>query len=162
MITALSSLRSPVPLLLATAGLVFTLTLATAADAGECPAGQTGIDVTQSSDADYEGLTDTVIASIDLGQHIGVDGRLLRLRRLEIAPGGVVAWHSHDNRPGVVYVLKGSITEYRSTCRVPIEHKAGDVAPEEKATSHWWRNNTKEPVVLLATDVPLDPNDKHM
>jgi quercetin dioxygenase-like cupin family protein len=162
MTTKRSTGRVSVPLLLAAAGTVLALTFATPAYAGECPADKVGVNVTQPSDADYEGLTDTVIASIDLGQHIGVHGRLFRLRRLEIAPGGVVAWHNHESRPGIVYVLSGSITEYRSTCAVPIEHKAGDVAPEEKATSHWWRNNTKEPVVLLATDVPLDPNDKGM
>lgn len=162
MMTKLPLERFSVPLLLAAAGVALALSLSSAAFAGECPAGQVGVDVTKSSDADYDGLTDTVLASINLGQHIGVNGRLLRVRRLEIAPGGVVGWHSHEARPGIVYVLQGAITEYRSTCRVPIEHKAGDVAPEEKGTSHWWRNNTKAVVILLATDVPLDPNDKHM
>jgi quercetin dioxygenase-like cupin family protein len=162
MITGLRFERASIPLLLASAGTVLALTLARPALSGECPADKIGVDVTKPGTADYEGVTDTLLASIDLGPHIGTEGRLYRLRRLEIAPGGVVAWHNHAHRPGFVYVLQGAITEYRSTCSVPIEHKAGDTAPERKGDSHWWRNNTSETAVLLATDIPVDPSDKRM
>jgi quercetin dioxygenase-like cupin family protein len=141
---------------------MLAITVAGAAYAGECPADKTGIDVTPASTADYRGVTDEVAASLDLAQHLGIDGRLLRLRRLEIAPGGVVGWHSHEDRPAIIYVLQGAITEYRSTCSVPIEHKAGEATPERKEASHWWRNNTKNAAVLLAADVARNPNDKGM
>ena len=50
------------------------------------------------------------------------------MRRLAIKPGGVVPWHSHDDRPALIYVVVGEITEYASNCAVPIVHKAGEVA----------------------------------
>ena len=34
----------------------------------------------------------------------------LRARRIVFAPGGTVVEHSHADRPGVVYVLEGSMT----------------------------------------------------
>jgi hypothetical protein len=52
--------------------------------------------------------------------------------------------------------VSGSITEYRSTCAVGIEHPKGDVAREEGGVSHWWRNNGKVPTVLLAVDIKND------
>ena len=45
---------------------------------------------------------------------------------------------------------------------VRILHKAGEVARETHATSHWWQNTGKVPVVLLSFDIQHDPNDKHM
>lgn len=86
----------------------------------------------------------------------------LRLRRLEIKPGGVVPWHSHGDRPAIIYVVEGEIYEHASTCAVPILHKAGEVAPEMHATSHWWQNTSKKTVVLLSADILHDANDKNM
>jgi hypothetical protein len=64
-------------------------------------------------------------------------------------------------RPANIYVISGSITEYRSTCSVPIEHKAGDVTAEFGALSHWWKNNTKRPTVLISADMlPADMDPK--
>ena len=68
----------------------------------------------------------------------------MRLRKLVIQPGGIVPWHSHAERPANIYVVEGAMTEYRSTCAVPIEHKAGEVAVESGNLAHWWKNNTDE------------------
>ena len=130
--------------------------------AGECPADKMGVDVTPMSDMAAKDVTDTVIGKIDLkGEKVGI-ARMFRLRHLEVKPGGVVPWHSHGDRPAIIYIISGAITEYASTCAVPIEHKAGDVATETKATSHWWKNNGSEPVVLLSSDLLADPTDTNM
>jgi quercetin dioxygenase-like cupin family protein len=106
------------------------------------------------------GVTDTVIASIDLaGLGGGFDGNKMRMRKLVVQPGGIVPWHSHSGRPANIYIISGSITEYRSSCSVPIEHKAGDVTAEFGPFSHWWKNNTKRPAVLISADV-LPPGMK--
>ena len=68
-------------------------------------------------------------------------------------PGGVVPWHSHDNRPAMIYIVAGEVVEYASNCAVPIVHKAGDVAPEKKGTSHWWKNAGSAPAVLISVDL---------
>jgi hypothetical protein len=72
-----------------------------------------------------KGVTDTVISAIDLSQEpANIAGRTLRLRELVVQPGGVVPWHSHGDRPAIIYIVEGSITEYASNCAVPILHKA--------------------------------------
>ena len=50
-------------------------------------------------------------------------------------------------------IISGSITEYRSSCAVPIEHGAGDVTAEFGPLAHWWKNNTKHPTVLISADL---------
>ncbi|MBL8548344.1 MAG: cupin domain-containing protein [Hyphomonadaceae bacterium] len=120
--------------------------------AGECPADKVGVDVTQPGPSAPERVTDTVISSVDLANY-NIPGRQLRLRRLVIEPGGVVPWHSHMDRPANIYVLKGQVTEYRSTCADPILHREGEVVAEQGATSHWWRNNSRRQTILLSADI---------
>jgi quercetin dioxygenase-like cupin family protein len=141
---------------------------ATAAVAGECPADQRRPDGTgQKAGATApKDVTDTVIASTDLSkERVAAANRLFRARRLDIKPDGIVPWHSHDNRPAMIYVVKGTVTEYASTCAVPIVHKAGDISPERLGTSHWWKNTGTEDVILVVSDIfPVEDkvNEKMM
>ena len=153
-------LRNSLKLALPLGAALAAVTVAAAAQAGECPASAVRADARTSGETMPKSVTDDVLGTIPLGDQIGVDGRQLRLRKLVVQPGGVVPWHSHTDRPALIITLKGSITEYRSTCAVPIEHPAGDVAREVKGVSHWWRNNTKEPAVLLSADVKADDMPK--
>lgn len=125
-----------------------------AARAGDCPADKVKAGAMEPGARVNAKATDTVLASIDLAKHYqGLDGRLLRLRYLEVQPGGEIAWHSHGDRPALIYILEGSIIEYRSDCSVPIEHKAGEVAPEAGKLSHWWKNNGTRAARLLSADL---------
>jgi quercetin dioxygenase-like cupin family protein len=139
----------------------------TAAQAGQCPADKVVADASSNPPSGAattpQGTTDTVIGRIDLRQEpsVGVSNRLFRLRRLVVQPGGVVPWHSHGNRPALIYIVEGEITEYASTCGVPILHRAGETAPETHATAHWWKNNGRRPVVLLSADL-FPTADEHM
>jgi quercetin dioxygenase-like cupin family protein len=130
--------------------------LAPTAAAGECPIGKAGASPLPVMTTPKD-VTDDVIGSIDLGNGYNVPGRTMRLRRLVIQPGGVVPNHSHAERPANIYVVDGAVTEYRSTCAVPIEHKAGDVAVESGDLSHWWRNNGNKPAVLISADIVPTP-----
>jgi quercetin dioxygenase-like cupin family protein len=149
--TSRTALRS-----LAAAGVfagVLTMTAGIAL-AGECPADKVGINVTKPGATEPKDVKDTVLASIDLGKEIdGFQGRALRTRMLEIQPGGIVPWHSHEDRPALIYVLEGTVTEYASNCAVPIVHKAGEVSVETKEVAHWWKNTGKTVVKLLSSDV---------
>ncbi len=144
------------------AGLRVVATLAamlvpSLAFAGECPADQQRADARQPVAYAARGVTDTVLASIDVSQEPArIAERHFRLRRLVIEPGGIVPWHSHGDRPAIIYIVQGEIMEYASNCAVPITHNAGDVAPEKKGVSHWWQNNTSEPVVLISVDILHD------
>jgi quercetin dioxygenase-like cupin family protein len=135
---------------------IAVLGAAAAAHAGDCPADAMRDGARTSGETMPKGVTDNVVGAIPLEEQIGVKDRSLRIRRLVVQPGGVVPWHSHDDRPALIMTLKGSITEYRSTCAVPIEHPAGDVAREVRGVSHWWRNNTKKPAILISADVKDD------
>jgi hypothetical protein len=80
--------------------------------AADCPANKVGSDVTKPGPTKPEGVTDTVIASIDLSPiGSGLSGRKMRMRKLVVRPGGIVPWHSHEARPANIYIVSGSITE---------------------------------------------------
>jgi len=66
-----------------------------------------------------------------------------------VEPNGIVPWHSHDDRPAIIYIISGEIYEYSSNCSVPILHQAGEATREGNGTAHWWQNTGKEAVVLL-------------
>ena len=119
--------------------------LASVAVAGECPADKVKANVREPVNLPATGVTDTVLATIDLAKEpIKADGRLQRVRKLVIQSGGIVPWHSHDDRPALIYVVEGEINEYNSNCSVPIVHKAGDVARETLGTSHWWKKSRRQ------------------
>jgi quercetin dioxygenase-like cupin family protein len=145
------------------AGVIAGASLAaTSAQAGECPADQKKPDATKPVDMKPIGVTDTVIAMIDVDQQQGIKDRKFRMRKLVVEPGGVVPWHSHGERPAIIYIIEGEIDEYASNCAVPIVHKAGDVVAETKDVSHWWKNIGDKKVVLLSADLLKDPNDHNM
>ena len=154
------------PLAFAATALVGCLA-AGSAFAGSCPADKIVADGAgqPKSSLPASGVTDTVIASTDLAKEsIGINDRLFRLRKLVIQPGGVVPWHSHGDRPAIIYMIAGEIVEYASNCSVPIVHKAGEPRVETHATSHWWKNMGKETVVLLSADLfhKTGPDDHMM
>jgi quercetin dioxygenase-like cupin family protein len=126
---------------------------ATPAFAGQCPAGQEIANPLAERETMPQAVTDDVLGAIDLGNEIGVQGRDLRLRKLVVQPGGVVPFHSHDGRPALILTVSGEITEYRTTCGVPITHRAGELARETKETGHYWVNHGKVPAVLYSADV---------
>ncbi|MGO8920403.1 MAG: cupin domain-containing protein [Stellaceae bacterium] len=134
-----------------------------AARAADCPADKRGVDVTAPSTMAAKDVTDKVLTSIDLAKEkVALADHRLRLRKLEIKPGGVVPWHSHGDRPAIIYIISGEILEYASNCSVPIVHKAGDVTAETSGTAHWWKNVGSKTVVLLSADLLHDPNDHNM
>ncbi len=137
--------------------------LAAPAFAGECPADKMKADAVKPVTLGAKGVTDKVLSTIDLSKEkVALNGHMMRVRKLEIQPGGVVPWHSHAERPALIYVMSGEIVENASNCAVPIVHKAGEVARETHATAHWWQNKGSAAVTLLSFDIVGDPNDKHM
>ena len=145
------------------AALAFVAGFAASAQAGECPADMFKPNARQAVDFKPVGVTDTTLGAIDLGKEMAkIKGRELRFRKMVIQPGGIVPWHSHDDRPALIYVAEGEIIEYASNCAGPIHHKAGEIRAETQGTSHWWKNLSDKPVVLFIGDVRKDPKDHHM
>jgi quercetin dioxygenase-like cupin family protein len=129
--------------------------LAGTAQAGECPADKVKEGAVTTGEMTPKDVTDEVLASIDLApKGAGFAGEVLRMRKLVVQPGGVVPWHDHATRPANIYILSGSIEEYRSSCEVPILHKAGETVAEFGAShAHWWKNTGEKPAVLLSADI---------
>jgi quercetin dioxygenase-like cupin family protein len=132
--------------------------------AGECPADKRVADGLGQKNPGHgpKAVTDMVITATDLGNEtVALKEHQFRARRLVIQPGGIVPWHSHDERPAMIYVVKGEIYEYASNCTVPILHKSGDVARESRGTSHWWQNSGKGAVELISVDIFPPAAKKH-
>lgn len=110
--------------------------------AAEGPTGNRGI----------ESVTSLGALSID-GEFPGVEGKVLRVREIVIAPGGVVAVHQHDMRPGLAYILEGEIVEHRNDADGPITRRAGDVSFEKTGVVHWWENVSDAKVRALVVDI---------
>jgi quercetin dioxygenase-like cupin family protein len=127
-----------------------------AAQAGECPADKRVADGQGQKMVTHgpRDVTDNVIASTDLGaEKLGLKEHMFRARKLVIKPGGIVPWHSHDERPAMIYIVSGEVVEYASNCLVPIVHRGGDVAAEKKGVSHWWKNTGTEKALLISVDL---------
>jgi quercetin dioxygenase-like cupin family protein len=147
----------------AAAAFVATSGFAFHAQAGECPADKRMPNARQPVDFKAVGVTDTTLGSIDLGKEKAkIVGRELRFRKLVIEPGGIVPWHSHDDRPALIFVQQGEILEFASNCAGPIHHKAGEIRAETQGTSHWWKNLGEVPVILYVGDVRHDERDHNL
>jgi quercetin dioxygenase-like cupin family protein len=143
--------------------LVSAASFTSTAFAGECPVDKMKADVRPPVNTPASGVTDTTLGSIDLGKEpVMLKDHELRFRKLTIAPGGVVPWHSHADRPALIFVAQGEIVEYASNCSEPIVHKVGDIRPETSVTSHWWKNLGDQTVILYVGDVLHDKNDHNM
>lgn len=100
-----------------------------------------------------KGVTMTLLATLDLGPEIeGMAGRQLRMRMVTIEPGGVFGpVHDHKDRPGMVYVLQGTITDHRHG--VAREYGPGPGWPEDRDTVHWLENRRTTPAVEISVDI---------
>jgi len=135
---------------------------ATAASANGCPANEMGKNALSNAPTKPVGVTDTVLEQIDLSkQMVKLDDHKLRIRRLEIQPGGIVPLHDHADRPALIYIVSGEITEFASDCKAGIVHKAGETS-RDADLKHWWKNTSKKPVVLISADILHDAMDQNM
>ena len=75
------------------------------------------------------------------------------MRRLTIPPGGVIPTHEHNDRPSLVYFIKGEVSS--TTANAPCR---SSTAPANSDTEwgdyrHWWENKTDSDVVLIGVDI---------
>lgn len=92
-----------------------------------------------------------VLGSVDLKTVRELEGKEVRVRLITIAPGGKVAVHQHDDRPGLAQILSGVAVEYRGL--KAIHHSPGSIAFEQDGDTHWWHNPYEEEVRALVVDI---------
>jgi quercetin dioxygenase-like cupin family protein len=102
---------------------------------------------------DTEGVTVELLSTVDLGPEIeGMAGLQFRMRMVTIQPGGVFGpLHDHKGRPGMVYVMQGTITDHRNG--MATEYGPGVGWPEDKNTTHWLENRGTTAAVEISVDI---------
>jgi len=102
-------------------------------------------------------VTVKLLAVLGLGTEIeGMGGRQLRMRMVTMEPGAVFGpIHDHKDRPGMVYILQGTITDHRDG--VATEYGPGVGWPEDKNTTHWLENRGTTPAVEISVDIVTQP-----
>jgi quercetin dioxygenase-like cupin family protein len=100
-----------------------------------------------------KGVSVKSLGGVDLGPEIaGMAGRQLRMRMVTIEPGGVFGpLHDHQDRPGIVYILQGTITDHRNG--IATDYGPGLGWPEDRNTLHWLENRGNIPAVEISVDI---------
>jgi len=107
----------------------------------------------EQASPETKGVKVELLSVMDLGAEIdGMAGRQLRMRRVTIDPGGVFGpVHDHVDRPGMVFILQGTITDHRSG--IATEYGPGVGWPEDRNTVHWLENRGSTPAVEISFDI---------
>lgn len=130
-------------------------------DKGVVPAGERAIAQEQAAQGPTQNIG--IASVVRLGgvalasEFAGMEGKELRVREITILPGGVIAVHQHDARPGAAYILEGEIVEHRNDATSPITRVVGDIAFEKTGVTHWWENTSGAKVRALVVDIVDTP-----
>jgi quercetin dioxygenase-like cupin family protein len=100
-----------------------------------------------------KGISVKLLGTVDLGPEIeGLAGRQLRMRLVTFEPGAVFGpLHDHKDRPGIVYILQGTITDHRGG--VATDYGQGLGWPEDRNTLHWLENRGTIPALEISVDI---------
>lgn len=141
--------------LVRTAAVFAALAVAAPAYADNCPLSQQGIEGNLTGPPENSKVSVDLVESVAIGAVKGLSGTVV-LRRVTIAPGGIIRLHDHTTNPGYAQLVSGKALEHRSDCGAPIRRLPGDVATEHTALTHWWVNDGDEPAVLMVSHVLVD------
>jgi len=96
-----------------------------------------------------KGIQIEKLGAMDLAGEIeSLDGLRIRLDRLTIQPGGMSPLHSHNGRPGIAYMVRGSYVSHAEGKQDEVL-RAGQVWTSGKGRDHWIENVGNEPAVAL-------------
>jgi quercetin dioxygenase-like cupin family protein len=114
----------------------------------------TGAALAQQPPSENKGMSATPLAAFDLSKQglKDFDQRQMRMRVIQVEPGGAAAFHSHSQRPALTYVLKGSLLEHRKGS-ADRTYGAGEVIVETTDVDHWAENKGTETTTLISVDL---------
>ena len=99
------------------------------------------------------GQMEQLLRTLDLSSEFeSPAGRTLRMRKISLAPGGVLGLHTHVDRPAVTYLLQGEITYHREGMPPVVVGPGGGMA-EGRGTTHWAENTGRETAVWIGVDI---------
>ena len=93
-----------------------------------------------------------VVSEDSMEKQIGLSGYKLQLRKITIMPGGQIAKHSHENRPGLVQVISGTWVEGRDSGEVEYSSNSNALLEDEN-TVHWFWNRGDQPATAYVCDI---------
>ncbi len=97
-----------------------------------------------------------VISGESMEQQIGLSGRKLQLREITILPGGQIAKHSHESRPGLVKMIRGTWVEGRPGGERAYSAADSEAILEDRGTVHWFWNRGEELATAIVCDIVPD------
>ncbi len=100
-----------------------------------------------------------VVSEQSMSRQIGLEGHIMQLREITLAPGGAIAQHSHAKRPGLVWTISGSWVEGRANGEIeyPANEGKGSTIIEDADTTHWFFNDGAVPAKVLVCDIVPAP-----
>ena len=117
----------------------------------------TGVALAQmSGPSEHRGLAVEKLGVIDenmLQRQIGLEGYFMQLRAITIEPGGQIAEHTHETRPGLVKVISGEWIEGRPDGEVAYPGGGTDGILEDGDTVHWFYNRGDTPATAIVCDL---------
>lgn len=97
---------------------------------------------------EHKGISVTELGIINeesLKAQVGIEGFILRMRVVSVMPGGQIAEHSHETRPGIVKMISGEWVEGRPDGSETTYRAGQDTALlEDKDTVHWIYNRSNK------------------
>jgi quercetin dioxygenase-like cupin family protein len=111
-------------------------------------------DLQATGPKENKGISVSPLGNVSLeGELPGAAGKILRAREITIAPGGVVAVHQHEGRPGLAYILEGEVYEHRNDETGSVLRRAGAVSFEKTGVTHWWENKSDQKMRAIVVDI---------
>ena len=115
------------------------------------------ISAQQTPPTKVKGIKMKTVASLELGPQIPeLQGHYLKGRVVTFEPGGYAPMHSHQKRPGFVYVLNGTFSDCRPDGKC-VEVHEGQAMIEGKDVVHWPENRGTKSLIILAVDISKKP-----
>ena len=109
-----------------------------------------------SGPKEHKGLAVEKLGVIDedmLHRQTGLDGYFLQMRAITIEPGGQIAEHSHETRPGLVKVISGEWTEGRPEGEATYTSGGTGGILEDGDTVHWFYNRGDISATAIVCDL---------
>ena len=105
---------------------------------------------------EHKGLTVETLGMISeesMKAQVGLEGHILLLRAITIAPGGQIAQHSHAKVPGLVKVISGEWIEGGESGEKAFNADSPTAIVEDKDTVNWFYNRGTEPATAIVCDI---------
>lgn len=78
---------------------------------------------------------------------------VMRGREVRVAPGEMIPLQEHAGRPGLTYVVRGEIVEYRDDREKPVTLRERDHMFNTNGVARWLINRSSEIAILFEVDV---------